>query len=71
LPGQWLHLYCSTGLHDTNWVIACFLICNVICATDDLNMVIIMLDRLYFMLSCWLTPTDAAPMQQRGQWHFD
>jgi hypothetical protein len=26
-------------------------------------MTIIMLGRLYFMLSCWLAPTDAAPMQ--------
>jgi hypothetical protein len=63
-----------TRLHAINRVIVCSLICNrnlacgestrldcyiMIATTGDYGMAIIMLGRLYFMLSCWLTPTDA------------
>jgi hypothetical protein len=73
-----LHLYCLTGLHATNRVIMCSIIynmnlaygegirldcCNVICTTGELDMTISMLGRIYFMLSCQLTPTDAASVQ--------
>jgi hypothetical protein len=65
-PGNGLHLYCLTGLHTTNRVIACSLICNrklacgksarldycdVISAAGELGMTIITLGRLYFILS--------------------
>jgi hypothetical protein len=76
--GNGLYLYYWTGLHATNRVIACSLIYNrnlacgertrldgydVIFAAGELSMAIIMLDRLYFMLSYWLALTDVAPVQ--------
>jgi hypothetical protein len=36
----------------------------MISATDELGTTIITLARLYFMLSCWLAPTNVAPVQQ-------
>jgi hypothetical protein len=72
-PGYGMHLYSLIRLHTTNWVIICSLICNrnltynegirldcynMICATSELGMPIITLDRLFFMLSCCLAPTD-------------
>jgi hypothetical protein len=72
-----LHLYYLTGVHVTNRVIECSLICNrnlaydegtrldccnEISVTGELGMAIITLGRLYFMLSCRLTPTDVASM---------
>jgi hypothetical protein len=77
-PSNGLHLYCLTGLHATNRVIACSLICNrnlacgkgirldccdVISVAGELGMVIITLDRLFSMLSCRLAPTDVALVQ--------
>jgi hypothetical protein len=79
-PGNGLHRYCLTRVHITNRVIACSLICNrdVACvkgkrldccdvssAAGELGMVIIMMGRLYFVLSCRLDPTDVAPVQRR------
>jgi hypothetical protein len=73
-----LLLYCLTGLHATNRIIACFLICNrnlaydevtrldccdVISVTSELGMVIITLGGLYFVLSYRVAPTDVASMQ--------
>jgi hypothetical protein len=77
-PGNGLHLYCLTGLHAIDRVIACSPICNrnlacsegrrldccnVISAAGKLGVTIIMLGRLYFVLSCRLTPTDATSVQ--------
>jgi hypothetical protein len=76
--GNGLHLYCLTRQHTIIQVIACSLICNknlaynegtrldcydVTSATSEFGMIIIMLGRLYFVLPCRLTPTDATPMQ--------
>jgi hypothetical protein len=78
-PGNGLHLYYLVGVHATNRVITCSLIyiknipCDecirldyydVISTADELGMTIITLGRLYFLLSCWLTPTDATSMPQ-------
>jgi hypothetical protein len=37
----------------------------VIFVAGELGMDIIMLGRLYFMLSCWLAPTNVTPMQHK------
>jgi hypothetical protein len=65
-------------VHATIWVIACSLIsnrnlacsedtrldcCDVISIDGDLGMAIIMLGKLYFMLSCRLTRTDVTSVQ--------
>jgi hypothetical protein len=65
-------------MHATNRVIACSFIynsylacgegrrldyCDVISAAGEPGMAIIMLDRLYFMLSCRVTLIDVAPVQ--------
>jgi hypothetical protein len=39
--------------------------CDVISTASELGMAIITLDRFYFMLTCWLAPTDVAPMQHK------
>jgi hypothetical protein len=72
-PGDGLHRAGLTGRHATDWVIKCSIICNrnlvcgegtrlnccdVITTTGDYDMAIITLDRLYFVLSYRLTPTD-------------
>jgi hypothetical protein len=77
-PSNGLHLYCLTKVHTTIRVIACSLIynrdlsysegtridcCDVISATSELGLAIIMLGGFYFMLYCWLTPTDVVPVQ--------
>jgi hypothetical protein len=77
-PGNRLHLYCLTGVHATNRVIACSFICNrnldydegtrldccnEISVAGELGMVIIILGGFYFVLSCRLTPTDVASVQ--------
>jgi hypothetical protein len=77
-PDSGLYLYCLIGLHATNRVIACSLICNrnlaygegirldycdVIPTAGELGMAIIILGRLYFILSCRLAPTDATSVQ--------
>jgi hypothetical protein len=77
-PGNGLDLYCLIQLHAINQVIACSLICyrilaygegkrldccDIISVADALGMTIIMLVRLYFVLSCRLTPSDVAPVQ--------
>jgi hypothetical protein len=76
--GNGLLLSGLTGFHAIDSTKVYFLICNrnlacdkgirldccgVIVATGDFGMVVIMLGRLYFMLSCWLAPTDASYMQ--------
>jgi hypothetical protein len=76
--GNGLYMCNFNEQHTINRVIACFLICNknlacskgtrldyydMICAVGDFGMTIIMLDRLFFMLSCRLTPTNAPFMQ--------
>jgi hypothetical protein len=76
-PSNGLHLYCLTKVHTTIRVIACSLICNrdlsyskgtridccdVISATSELGLAIIMLGGFYFMLYCRLTPTDVVPV---------
>jgi hypothetical protein len=78
--GNGLHLYCLIGFHAIDRAIAHFLICNrnlacgkgtrlncceVIASTGDYSMTIIMLGRLYSMLSCRLAPTDASSVQYR------
>jgi hypothetical protein len=75
-PGNKLHLYCLTGLHATNKVVVCSLICNrnLVCdegtkldccdvnsAAGELDMTIITLGRLYFVLSCQLAPIESTP----------
>jgi hypothetical protein len=75
-----LHLYWLTEQHAIFWVIAHSLIynrnlacgegtrldyCNVISATGDFGMTIIMLGRLFFMLSYCLAPTYAPSAQHR------
>jgi hypothetical protein len=77
-PGIGLHLYCLTGVHTISWVIVCSLICNqnlacgegtrldcydMISTVGECAMTIITPDRLYSMLSCWLTPIDVMPVQ--------
>jgi hypothetical protein len=77
-PGNGLHQFCSTRVHTTNWVIACSHIynrnlvcddgtsldcCNMISAAGELEMAIITHDRLYFVSSCWLSPTNVAAMR--------
>jgi hypothetical protein len=79
-PGNELHLYCLISFHAIDRAIAHFLICNrnlacgkgtrlnyceVIASTGDYGMTIIMLGRLYSMLSCRLAPTDASSVQYR------
>jgi hypothetical protein len=64
-----------------DWPIACFLTynrnlacsegtrldyCDVVSATGDFSMAIILLGRLYFMLPCWLNPTEAPFVQYGG-----
>jgi hypothetical protein len=77
--GNVLHLYCLIGLHATNWVIACSLICNwnlacnegsridcwemIFTASEPSMIISITLGRLYFVLSCWLPSINAASMQ--------
>jgi hypothetical protein len=76
-PGNGIYLYCLTGVHVTNRIIPCSFIhnknlaCNegtrldysdVISATGEPGMAIITLSRLYFVLSCRLSPTDDVPM---------
>jgi hypothetical protein len=73
-PGNGFHLYCLIKQHDINWVIAYSLICNrnlaygkgttleycdMISTASNFDMVIITLGRLFFMLSCRLTPINA------------
>jgi hypothetical protein len=73
-----LHLYCLIGQHAINRVIAYSFIynsnltyvegtrldhCNVISTASDFGIVIITLDRLFFMLSCWFTPTNTSSAQ--------
>jgi hypothetical protein len=77
-PGNRLHLYYLTRLYATNRVIACSLICNrnldcgkgtrlyccdVISVAGKFGMVIITLGKLSFLMSCWLAPTNVAPIQ--------
>jgi hypothetical protein len=77
-PGNGLHLYYLTGVRATNQVIAFHLIynrslacdegtrldhCDVISITSEPGMTIIMLGRLYFMLSYRVTPTIVTPVQ--------
>jgi hypothetical protein len=77
-PHNGLDLYFFTVFHAINRAIACSLICNqnltcikgtkldyydVIPATSNFDMAIIMLGRLFFMLSYWLAPTDAPSIQ--------
>jgi hypothetical protein len=79
-PGNGLPLYCLFEVHATNRVIVGPLICNrnlacgegtgldycnVIFVAGELGMDIIMLGRIYFMLSCWLAPTNVTPMQHK------
>jgi hypothetical protein len=76
--GNGLLLYCFVELHATNRVIACFLICNrnlacgegtrlhcydMISVTGEPGTTIITLGRLYFVLSCQLTTSNAAAVQ--------
>jgi hypothetical protein len=76
-PGNGLSLYCLTRFHAIDRAISCSLICNrnlacgedtrldccdVISIIGDFHMTIIMLSRLYFMLSCQLTPINAPPV---------
>jgi hypothetical protein len=71
-------LYYLIGVRATNQVIAFHLIynrslpcdegtrldrCDVISITSEPGMTIIMLGRLYFMLSYWVTPTVVATVQ--------
>jgi hypothetical protein len=73
-----LHLYCLIGQHAINRVIAYSFICNsnlaytegtrldrcdVISTASDFGIVIITLDRLFFVLSCWFAPTNASSAQ--------
>jgi hypothetical protein len=77
-PGGRLHWYCLNGLHATNRVIACSLICNKNVACDkgarlnycdmifvagELGVAIITPGRLYFVLSCRLAPTDVTALK--------
>jgi hypothetical protein len=79
-PCNGLLLYYLTRVHATNRVIACSLICNrnlacgggarlgccsISFAAGDPSTTIIMLGKLYFVLSCWLAPTNAALVQHR------
>jgi hypothetical protein len=83
-PRNELSLHCLTGVHTTNRVIACSLIynqnlacdegtrldyCDVIFVVGELGMTIITLDKLYFMLSCQLAPTNVTLVQheRRGE----
>jgi hypothetical protein len=66
LPEQWAAPLGLTGLHAIDWAIVCSLIYNrnLACGEgtrlDCCDMItIITLARLYFVLSCRLTPTDA------------
>jgi hypothetical protein len=71
--GQWAALSSLTDLSAIDWVIAYSLVCkrnlvcgedtrldcsNVVPATSDFSMIITTLGRLYFVLSCWLSPPD-------------
>jgi hypothetical protein len=77
LSGQWAALFGLTRLHAIVRVIAFSLIsnrnlacgdeaslycCDMITISGDYDMPIITLDRLYFMLFCQFTPTDALSM---------
>jgi hypothetical protein len=68
-----LYMYNFNGQHTINRVISCSLICSnnlassegtrldycdMISSAGDFGMTIIMLDSLFFMLSCQLTPTN-------------
>jgi hypothetical protein len=76
--GEGLHWYCLNGLHTTNRVIACSLICNrnlacdkgarlnycgMISVVGELGVAIITPGRLYFMLSCRLAPIDVTALK--------
>jgi hypothetical protein len=78
LPGQRAALVLLRRVARYNEVIACSPInnrnlacdegtrldyCDVISDAGETGMAIIMLGRLYLVLSCWLAPTNATPMQ--------
>jgi hypothetical protein len=69
-----LHKYCWTGQHAINRLIACSIIfnrniacgkrtrldcCDMISVTDNLDMAVITLGRLFFILSYRFAPTNA------------
>jgi hypothetical protein len=77
-PGDGMHWYCLIGVHATNRLILCSLICNrdlacgegtrldccnVITAASELGMTIITLSKLYFVLFYRPTPTDITVVQ--------
>jgi hypothetical protein len=74
LPEQWAAMSGLTGFHAIDWIMVCFHICNrklvcgegtsldccdVVVATGYFGVAIITLSRLYFVLSCRLSPPDA------------